>query len=188
MKKLLMTLVASVAIAVSANAQVFVGGSVGFGSVKVAGNDSEVTYKIVPEVGYNFNKNWAIGLKIGYQKGACNLVDDVFAQGEVIAQDVNTKVFKVAPYGRYTFVHSKYVNVFIDLGLGFASYTDMGTQFDLGVTPGVAVNLSDKLSFVSHIGFAGFKTFSPKGDDKSSSKFGLDVDQNNLTFGLYYNF
>ena len=72
MKKLLMTLVASVAIAVSANAQVFVGGSVGFGSVKVAGGDSEVTYKIVPEVGYNFNKNWAIGLKIGYQKGACN--------------------------------------------------------------------------------------------------------------------
>ena len=117
MKKLLMTLVASVAIAVSANAQVFVGGSVGFGSVKVAGNDSEVTYKIVPEVGYNFNKNWAIGLKIGYQKGACNLVD------ENIAQDVNTKVFTVAPYGRYTFVHSKYVNVFIDLGLGFASYT-----------------------------------------------------------------
>lgn len=182
MKKLLMTLVASVAIAVSANAQVFVGGSVGFGSVKVAGNDSEVTYKIVPEVGYNFNKNWAIGLTIGYQKGACNLVD------ENIAQDVNTKVFTVAPYGRYTFVHSKYVNVFIDLGLGFASYTDMGTQFDLGVTPGVAVNLSDKLSFVSHIGFAGFKTFSPKGDGKSSSKFGLDVNQNNLTFGLYYNF
>ena len=97
-------------------------------------------------------------------------------------------MFTVAPYGRYTFVHSKYVNVFIDLGLGFASYTDMGTQFDLGVTPGVAVNLSDKLSFVSHIGFAGFKTFSPKGDGKSSSKFGLDVNQNNLTFGLYYNF
>ena len=182
MKKLLMTLVASVAIAVSANAQVFVGGSVGFGSVKVAGNDSEVTYKIVPEVGYNFNKNWAIGLKIGYQKGACNLVD------EEIAQDVNKKVFTVAPYGRYTFVHSKYVNVFIDLGLGFASYIDKGTQFDLGVTPGVAVNLSDKLSFVSHIGFAGFKTFSPKGDGKSSSKFGVDLDQNNLTFGLYYNF
>lgn len=182
MKKLLMTLVASVAIAVSANAQVFVGGSVGFGSVKVGGGDSEVTYKIVPEVGYNFNKNWAIGLTIGYQKGACNLVD------EAIAQDVNTKVFTVAPYGRYTFVHSKYVNVFIDLGLGFASYTDMGTQFDLGVTPGVAVNLSDKLSFVSHIGFAGFKTFSPKGDGKSSSKFGVDLDQNNLTFGLYYNF
>lgn len=182
MKKIMMTLIAAVAIVASADAQVYVGGSVGFGSVKVGGGDSETTYKIVPEIGYNLNKDWAIGMKIGYQKGACNMVS------EIINQDVKTEVFQVNPYVRYTFVHSKYVNVFIDGGFGIASYKDNGTQFDLGVTPGVAVNLTDKLSFVSHFGFAGFKTFSPKGDGKSSDKWGIDLDQNNLTFGLYYNF
>ena len=61
MKKLLMTLVAAFAVAISANAQVYVGG--GF---SVQGNDdgntTTTTYKFLPEIGYNFNSDWAAGV------------------------------------------------------------------------------------------------------------------------------
>ena len=47
---------------------------------------------------------------------------------------------------------------------------------------------SDKVSFVSHVGFFGYNQWNPEGDNNNISKFGLDLDGNNLTFGLYLNF
>jgi len=40
---------------------------------------------------------------------------------------------------------------------------------------------------VAHVGFVGFETFSPKNGD-SSNAFGLNLDGNNILFGVYYNF
>lgn len=57
MKKIVMTLAAAI-IAVSASAQVYVGGGVGIGSVKYeygGGKQSVTAYKFIPEVGYNFS-------------------------------------------------------------------------------------------------------------------------------------
>ena len=92
------------------------------------------------------------------------------------------------PYVRYTAVKSKLINVFVDGGVGFGSYKDKGTQFELGLRPGVAVNLNENISFVAHVGFVGFESFSPKGDGDSSNTVGVDLDGNNVTFGLYFNF
>ncbi len=182
MKKFLMTIVAAFA-ALTMDAQVFVGGSVGVASVKNGNADAETSYKFIPEVGYNLSDEWAIGLQLGYQKGACNLMDGVFAQ------DVDTEIFQIAPYVRNTFVKSKYVNVFVDLGVGFADIKDNGTMFSIGAAPGVAVNLTESLSFVTHVGFVGFRSFSPDADGVDSSNMvGVDFDNNNITFGLYYNF
>jgi len=181
MKKVMMTLVAAM-LTVAASAQVYVGGSLGIGSVKLGGNDAETTFKIVPEVGYNINDEWAVGLAIGYQQGACTL-----GKGEY-AQNVDAKVFGVSPYVRNTFLRTKYVNVFVDGGLGYENIKDHGNNFMVGLKPGVAVNFNDKLSFVAHIGFIGYETFSPKGDGKSSNTVGVDLDGNNITFGLYWNF
>ena len=55
MKKILMTMVAAV-IAVSASAQVYVGGNFGVASSKVKGGESVTTYAVLPEIGYNLNK------------------------------------------------------------------------------------------------------------------------------------
>ena len=178
-----MTMAALMA-ATAMNAQVFIGGSIGFGSVKIGGADSETTYKVVPEIGYCFNEHWAIGIALGYQKGECSIKPDV----SNYTQNVETEVFGVQPYARYTFTDWDMVNIFCDLGIGFASYKDLGTDFSVGLRPGASLALNDKLSFVTHIGFLGFETFSPKGDGKSSNAFGLDIDNSNLTFGLYYNF
>ena len=181
MKKILITIAAAFA-AVTMNAQVFVGGSIGVGSFKVGGGDAETCYKFIPEVGYNLNDEWAIGLTLGYSKGTCSLINTQFDQ------DVTTELFQICPYARYTFLKTKYVNAFVDGGLGFGSFKDQGTLFSLGLKPGVAVNLTEALSFVTHVGFVGMQNFSPKGGGKSSTNVGVDVDNSNVSFGLYYNF
>ena len=62
------------------------------------------------------------------------------------------------------------------------------TAFGLGIKPGVAVSLNEKLSFVAHFGFLGYKSVDPDGDDNKVTSIGLDADGSELTFGLYYNF
>ena len=182
-----MTIVAVVA-AMNVNAQVYVGGSVGFGSVKpIGGGDSEMTYKIIPEIGYNLNDQWAIGVALGYQKGACSLGSMGYSQ------DVENEVFGINPYARYSAIEWEPVKIFFDGGVSFQSIKDMGTNFYLGIQPGVAVTLTDELSFVAHFGFIGFETFSPSGKlkdngvTKSGSEFGIDL-SNSVSFGLYFNF
>ena len=181
MKKVMMTLVAAM-ITVAASAQGYVGGSLGIGSVKLGANDAKTSFKIVPEIGYNINDEWAVGLAIGYQQGECKLGKADYLQ------ETEMKLFGVNPYVRNTFLRTKYVNVFVDGGLTYQTIKDFGSDFQIGLKPGVAVNFNDKLSFVAHIGFIGYETFSPKGDGKSSNTVGVDLDGNNITFGLYWNF
>lgn len=180
MKKILLLAVVMFA-SLNASAQFYVGGSVGFGSVKQGGGDSEFTFKILPELGYQLNDQWAVGATLGYQKGACDIGSVNFNQ------NVTTEVFIISPYARYTAFDWDQVSLFFDGGISFGSYKDTGTYFGLGVSPGVAVKLTDEISFVTHIGFLGFENFSPDGGGKSSSIFGLDF-KNSCSFGVYYNF
>ena len=176
-----MTLAAAI-VAVSASAQVYMGGSVGISSVKLGGGDSETTYKLLPEIGYNLNDKWAIGAYVGFGKGTCDMQSNPF--------DNNTQeYFTIQPYARYTFVKSQYVNVFMDGGLGYTHYNDVANLFQVGLRPGVAVNLGAKLSFVTQFGFLGYNNLDPDMDGAdSSTAFGFDLSGENITFGLYYNF
>ena len=180
MKKILMTVVAAFA-AVSMNAQVYLGGSVAFeawSSQKNAGDQSEAVFKIMPEIGYNLNDEWAIGTVIGYQSNKFSGVNGI-----------SESAFTINPYARYTFAKLGKVNFFVDGGLDFTSASKADwTEIAVGFKPGLAVNLTDNLSFVSHIGFIGWDQLNPDGDDNNISKFGLNLDGTNLTFGLYYNF
>lgn len=180
MKKILMTVVAAFA-AVSMNAQVYLGGSVAFeawSSQKNAGDQSETVFKIMPEIGYNLNDEWAIGTVIGYQSNKFSGVNGI-----------SESAFTINPYARYTFAKLGKVNFFVDGGLDFTSASKADwTEIAIGFKPGLAVNLTDNLSFVSHIGFIGWDQLNPDGDDNNISKFGLNLDGSNLTFGLYYNF
>lgn len=181
MKKILLTIVAVMA-AINMSAQIYVGGSIGFGSVKpVGGGDSEATYKFIPEVGYNFTDEWAAGVSLGYQKGACSLGNGAFGQ------DTTTEVFGIEAYARYTPWDFDLIKVFFDGGFGFASLKDLGTEFSFGIKPGIALCVTDEISLVAHVGFFGFENFSPKGGGKSGSAFGLDMN-NGVSFGVYYNF
>ena len=61
-------------VAVAANAQVYVGGNVGIASSKIGNGDNVTTYKVLPEVGYNINKDWAVGTTLGWGKGSLHFL------------------------------------------------------------------------------------------------------------------
>lgn len=180
MKKILMTMVAAFA-AMSMNAQLYVGGSFAFeawSSQKKAGDKSETVFKLMPEIGYNLTDEWAIGTVIGYQSDKFNGVNGI-----------SESAFTIAPYARYTFTKLGKVNLFVDGGVGFTSASKADwTELQIGFLPGLAVNLTDNLSFVSHIGFIGYDLVNPDGDDNNISKFGLSLDGTDISFGLYYTF
>ena len=180
MKKIMMTL-AAVAVAATMNAQVYLGGNVGVATSSYDGNSSTI-WSILPEVGYNINDKWAVGMTVGY------------GESRVKVKNVATekvKTFQVSPYARYTFVKFDKVNLFVDGGVGYKheNYAGVKTNtFAVGFKPGVAVNLNEKLSFVAHVGFLGYENEKVKGDDKSTNTFGFDLNGNALSFGVYYNF
>ena len=180
MKKIMMIAAMMVA-AVSANAQVYLGGGVGVATSSYDGNSTTV-WSILPEVGYNINDKWAVGTVIGYGE----------SKVKVAGVSEKVKTFQVSPYARYTFVKFDHVNLFIDGGVGYKheDYAGMKTNtFGIGLKPGVAVNLNEKLSFVAHVGFLGYKYDKDDYEGaKAANTFGLDLDGTNLSFGLYYNF
>ena len=165
----------------TANAQVYVGGGVGLQSSSYDGN-SETYFTILPEIGYNLNEDWAVGMTVGYVE-ARTKVKNVGTE--------KVKTFQIAPYARYTFAKFDKVNLFVDGTVAYSHVNYAGVKtntFGLGLKPGVAVNLNDKLSFVAHVGFLGYQNDKVKGDDKSTNTFGLNLDGSNLSFGVYYNF
>ena len=202
MKKILMTMVAAFA-AVSMNAQYYVGGEIGFASSKaaVAGAETQTSFKIMPEFGYVLDETMSVGIMLGYEQGdaagAFNTSAKSFAIGEGI-QGVNDKAtsYVINPYLRYNMMKFGNVSLFGDASVLYRhSERDLGVlgkdkynEFGIGVKPGIAVALNDKISFVSHLGFLGYVQGKQDVDGaEAASAFGFDF-ANNLTFGLYYNF
>ncbi len=173
MKKFLMTLTVAL-MAISANAQVYVGGGFGIASTSVDGGDDETTFKFVPEVGYTFNDEWAVGAAFGWEgasKGA--------------------KTVSVNPYVRWTFFKSSIVSAFVDGSFEYDHEYGDGHDadgFGVGLKPGVAVSLNNHLSFVTHVGFLGYEHIKNNKTDAKADRWGLDVDGRNIIFGLYYSF
>ena len=166
------------------NAQVYVGGGVGFQTTSQDGN-SETFFKLVPEIGYNLDENWAVGIAVGYGEHKTTL------KSGNLKTTAKVKAFEIAPYARYTFAKFDKVNLFVDGTVDYLHTDNAGDKnntFSIGLKPGVAVNLNDKLSFVAHAGFLGYQNDKVKGDDKSTNTFGLNLDGSNLSFGVYYNF
>ena len=175
MKKIMMTL-AALAVAATMNAQGYIGGGIGFKSVSYDG-ESTTAFSIMPEVGYNLDENMSVGITLGYSEAG--------------KDPAKTKVFSIEPYLRYNFAKFDKVNLFVDGGLGYQN-TKVGdaknNTFYVGVRPGVSVTLTEKLSFVSHFGFLGYKNSKDDGADKAVNTVELSVDGAALSFGLYYNF
>ena len=173
MKKFLMTLIIAL-MAISANAQVYVGGGVGIASTSYGDDEDVTTFKFVPEVGYAFNNEWAAGVAFGWE-GA----------------NKGTKTVMVNPYVRWTFVRSGKVSAFVDGSFEYDHVYGNGADIDgisFGLKPGVAVGLTNHLSFVTHIGFLGYEHVKDNDTDTKVDTWGLDFDGRNIIFGLYYSF
>jgi hypothetical protein len=170
MKKLFLFALLIVA-AISANAQAYLGGSLGVWR----NSDAETTtVTIAPEVGYNLSEQWAIGVALDYTHGK---VDKLSANS-----------FAIAPYARFTYYENGMVRLFVDGGFGVSTYkytgSDSVTGEEIGLKPGISLKLSDKFNFVAKCGFLGWR------DDYSlaSDGYGLMLSSEDLTFGFHYEF
>ena len=104
MRKIFMTLVALV-MTVAANAQVFVGGEVGFWRNY---EDNHTSFTVAPQVGYNITNKWAIGLEFDYDY---NYYDGLKVNG-----------VGAAPFARYTAAKAGPVSFLLDAGFAINTY------------------------------------------------------------------
>ena len=161
MKKLVFTLIA-ISIAAIANAQIYAGGSLSL----TTNSDAESTsVSISPEVGYTINQKFAIGAALG-------LYTQSYDGGG------STNVISIKPYVRYTILQAGPVSLFTDAAFMYMKPKDVDGSWEIGLYPGIAAPLSDKISAVAHLGALAYS---------SNSTFGIGL-SNVASAGLYYNF
>lgn len=177
MKKIFMTMMVAM-VAMVASAQVYVGGNFGIASVSVDGaDDDETIYSLLPEIGYKFSDEIAVGAEFGWSKAGLSHYN-----GELTITNLN-RTFEINPYLRYTFFQSKVVNAFVDASVGYCHYNGAEDVYSVGLKPGVEVKLN-KFSLISRLGFLGYA----KDKNYDSEVWGMDFGGQDLTFGLLYNF
>lgn len=202
MKKLFLSLAVALGVFTSAAAQeagqMWAGGTVGLWSSKVKGGDSELSFKVMPELGYNFTDNLAVGIVIGaaHDHGSDNLKYD---NAGGVTSSTAQNLYKVNPFLRYTFLKGDIGGLFFDGGVGYTwgKYCGGGAktnELEIGLRPGLALNVSSKVALVSKFGFLGYQntkkdvyTEAGKGTSKTNS-FGFDFDMRNIEFGAVVKF
>jgi hypothetical protein len=180
MKKVLLAAIVAFS-SLAANAQIWVGGSLGadFTTPDYDGAETFKTFTISPEVGYTLNENWdiAIAVNTGIQS----------YDGE------SATSFAIEPYARYTFANMGNVSFFVDGGFSFGTTEELDPMtgkasegqdaFTIGVRPGVKFAVNEKLGLVAKLGWIGYENVKD-----SYSAFGFNVSGAALSFGAYYNF
>lgn len=187
MKKLLLSIVALLA-TVAASAQVYVGGEVGLWRNF---EDNHTSFTIAPQIGYNINEKWAVGLD--------------FAYAHEYYDGIKVDAAGVAPYARYTVAKAGPVSFLLDGGVGFLTYkykvedydSDSYNSWQIGISPGIKVSLTKKVDFIASLGFLGYRDndddFQVDGEKVSAPSFGekgfgFSFSSNDLKFGVVYNF
>ena len=179
MKKLF--LIAALAVAsLSASAQFYSGGALGFTR---NATDNITTFTLAPEVGYTFNEDWSFGGVLDYEYR--------YTRGSKL------NIFEISPYARYNYaaLAEDKLKFFVDAGIGFgvqkATGYDTGFVYHIGFRPGISYSLSEHYSIVAHLGNLGWEGATDKaaGEYGRKNKFTWNVfDWNDLMFGFYYSF
>jgi len=202
MKKTILLIITMVAF-IGVNAQINIGGSVGF-SVSNSESTTDGTsvdgptntsITLLPEVEYMLAENLSIGGQIGFSFNKTN--DD--------ANDFESSLFmfEIAPYGRMYFPLGENIELFGEGGIGFARGTEKitidgtsndgntYTDFSLGVAPGLRYAISEKLKLELRAGYLGymFSSINDNGDPETVQKyndFGLNINLSTVAFGIKY--
>ena len=217
MKKIMMTL-AAVAVAATMNAQMYIGGTVGYGSTVSKTSTIETTrnqFTIAPEWGMAIDDKLGVGVAFAYTTGSVESkwIGDG-ADPAAVRTKPSSSTVALRPYLRYQAFQVGKLNVFVDGGVNFAISKDKevgidqngkiydnkaGMDLGLFVTPGIAYNVNDKWSIVAKLNDMFAFTYS-KGqvadldgtpDAPTSISAGLSTGgftSGSLTFGVYYNF
>lgn len=142
MKKLIMVLAALLAFN-AAHAQFYVGGVAGF-SLNHNGYSDNTSFllSLNPEAGYSFNDKFGVG-------------------AQLILNLSSPAVIGISPYLRYTFAQLGPVSVFADAAFTYEYTTGeySASAWEVGLYPGIAIPVSDKVSFVGHLGNLSYDSY-----------------------------
>ena len=140
MKKFFVIIALSL-VALSAKAQVYVGGGIAFQG-EAAKGESAAVFAIAPEVGYSFNDTMAAGISLGLGFGG------------------GATVLSLDPYFRYFFADWGPVRFFADANFNFTNVSQQqgasSSGWGIGVMPGIAVPINNNWSVVGHIAKLGY--------------------------------
>lgn len=171
MKKFL-TLVVVLMAALSVHAQeMYLGGGI---SLWHNDDADRTSFSISPDFGYCFNEKWAVGAELVYSHD--------------YAYDSSFNAFALAPYARFSFYENKIVRLFLDMGMGVSivkpEHHDSCTGVEIGLKPGMAIKLNDHFSFITKVGFAGYRHDYFRGEDG----LGVALEGENISIGIDYEF
>ena len=200
-KPLLLSLILFVTIA--ANAQFYVGGSVGVGvrslkeDIATAMTGTSLSLSIFPEFGYRFNNRLDMGLSIGY---GLEQVPSYAVEGE---KNKGTN-WEVAPYLRYNLVQfgkfsvlgrgsvyvgeTKTVN---HLYPGNDPVETKGSYYGFDIRPVVIYMLSDHIDLLADLNFLSLNLYKDKEKDNSKTtrfNFGANAGGAITSIGFRYKF
>ncbi|QXP59126.1 outer membrane beta-barrel protein [Olleya sp. HaHaR_3_96] len=204
MKKLLFTAAIAVLGFTSVNAQdemttvggfeegdVFVSGTVGFGSTSVADVDAS-SFSFSPSVGYFISDNIALelGLTVGSNKGYDFDGDLDFSEDKSSSFGANLGAnYFFTPDSQFSFT----------VGAAFAYQSDKFSPdggedasintFGLAVSPGISYFVSDNFSLRASFGALSYDNAKGDWDDAEAvDTFGLNLDLSDIKFGVAYKF
>lgn len=192
MRKLFMA-AAAVLACMTVNAQIWVGGSLGFNSEKIdseaavgepgfSASDpdcSEISLDFSPVVGYSLNDKMDVGVELGF-----NSIKNVSC-----IEDYNVTEFAITPFARYKFFEAGKLSVHAQAQVSFmhdsreiGDIDNKYNTFNIGVKPLIKYALTDNIAIVSSFGWFGF-------EKQQDSYTTLDLEASSeLSFGIYYAF
>ena len=196
MKKAILTFVIAFAGIITANAQVWLGGSLSFNTNKAEGQRGTYLF-LGPEVGYSFG-DWSVAMALGYANST----------SAALAGPTNkytTSALQVSPYIRYNVCNIEKFSFFLDGAFDFIGWRDKyningtitygrdwQTTWQAGIKPGIAFHPTAKWAAVFHCGFIGYSKGSIGGIDNIISPydpgFNIDFTASTISVGFYYNF
>ena len=191
MKKIILTALVAVA-SLTANAQVWLGGDIAFGTKKlVSGGDNLTTFTLAPQVGYMFSEKFGLGLdlKLGLRNDAAATIAATNALNglSVDPADYAKTTFGFDVFARYVFAKTGIASFFFDGGVGFTTYKDCGSRIGVGIQPGVKFAASEKVDVVAKMGYLGWHKYLGDKSTKGSA-FAVGIEESVLSLGVSYNF
>lgn len=133
--------------------------------------------KIAPSVIYEFNPKFDFGVNLSY------LIDQTDNTTTPHSHDIGVSV---SPFVRHYLFSDNTVRVFCDYtaGYGYNGQAETRNGFEVGVKPGIALSLTEKINVITHIGFLGYR----QDFCGLESGYGLKLNTEDISIGLIFNF
>lgn len=164
----------------------FLSGSVGYGSDEDFNGDKTNEFNVSPKAGYFVTNNIAVGLSLGYTNGKTE------QDGEA---DTKTNEFNVGAFGRYYFTPASQFSIFGELGVGYGTLKqEQGDAeakyngFNVGLAPGVSYFISKNFALEATVGLLGYTSVKNDDTDAKADSFDLGLNLGDINFGIVYKF